>query len=84
MGNWFTFLSVLMARFIVVGLFSFFYVTPLYLLFYLIIFQNVELLSEISMKSYAIAYLIGFCLMYFNTMNEVKKDEKPVNKGFQK
>lgn len=81
MENWFTYLSVLIARFIVVGFFTILYVTPLYMLFYLIIFQNVELLNEISIKSYLISCLVGFCLMYFNTMNEVKKDKKPVNKG---
>jgi hypothetical protein len=81
MENRVTYLFVLMARFIVVGLFSFIYVTPLYVLFYLIIFQNVELLNEISVKYYAIAYCVGFCLMYFNTMDKVEKDKKPVNKG---
>jgi hypothetical protein len=82
MENLFTKFAVLTARFIVVGFFTFAYVTPLYLLFYLIIFQDTELLSEISVKCYSIAYLVGFVINYINTMNLLKKDEKPVDKGF--
>jgi hypothetical protein len=81
MENLFTYLMVLIARFMVIGFFTFAYVTPLFVLFYLIIFQNVELLNEISVKSFAISYCVGFSLMYFNTMKEVKKDQKAVNKG---
>jgi hypothetical protein len=84
MEKLFTYLLVLIARFIVVGLFSFAYITPLFVLFYLIIFQDVELLNEITLKYYSISYLVGFCLIYINTMKEVKKDEKTVNKGVQK
>lgn len=81
MENWFTKMAVLTARFVVVGFFTLAYVTPLYILFYLIIFQNLELSSEISIKCYAIAYLIGFVINYINVSNLLKKDEKAVNKG---
>jgi len=81
MENWFTKLAVLIARCIVVGFFTLAYVTPLYILFYLIIFQNLELSSEISIKCYSIAYLIGFVINYINIANGLKKDEKAVNKG---
>jgi len=70
-----------MARCIVVGFFSFFFITPLFLLFYLIIFQNPPLLNEITLKYYLISYLVGFSLVYKNAMKEVKKDKKEVNKG---
>ena len=81
MENWFTKLAVLIARCIVVGFFTLAYVTPLYILFYLIIFQNLELSSEISVKCYSIAYLIGFVINYINTTNLLEKDKKAVNKG---
>ena len=84
MEKLFTYLSVLMARFIVVGLFSFLYITPLFILFYLIIFQNLELLNEITLKNYLISYFVGFWLIYRNTMKEVRKDEKAVNKEMRK
>jgi hypothetical protein len=84
MEKLFTYLSVLMARFIVVGLFSFLYITPLFILFYLIIFQNLELLNEITLKNYLISYFVGFSLIYRNTMKEVRKDEKAVNKEMRK
>jgi hypothetical protein len=84
MGNLFTYLSVLIARFIVVGVFSFFFITPLFVLFYLIIFQDVELLNEITLKYYLISYLVGFWLVYRNAMKDDKKDRKAVNKGVQK
>jgi hypothetical protein len=81
MENWFTKLAVLTARIIVVGFFTLAYVTPLYILFYLIIFQNLELSSEISIKCYSIAYLIGFVINYINTTSLLEKGEKAVNKG---
>jgi len=82
MENLLTKSLILIARFIIVGFFTFAYVTPLYILFYLIIFQNKELLSEISVKSYLISYFTGFVINYINAMNLLKKDEKPINKGF--
>jgi hypothetical protein len=81
MENWFTKMAVLTARFVVVGMFTFFYVTPLYILFYLIIFQDTELWSEIGTRFYLISYLIGFVINYINIANGLKKDEKAVNKG---
>lgn len=81
MGNWVTFLSVLIARLIIIGFFTFIYVTPLFMLFYLIIFHDVELSHEIMVKFYEIAYLVGLVLMYVMMMKDDKKDQKPVNKG---
>jgi DMSO/TMAO reductase YedYZ heme-binding membrane subunit len=81
MENWFTKLAVLTARFVIVGIFTFFYITPLYILFYLIIFQDTELWSEIGTRFYLISYLIGFVINYINIANSLKKDEKAVNKG---
>jgi hypothetical protein len=84
MENWFTKMAVLTARFIIVGFYTLAYVTPLYILYYLIIFQNLELSSEISIKCYSIAYLIGFVINYVHTASLLEKDEKAVNKGFQR
>ena len=81
MENWFTKMAVLTARFVVVGIFTFFYVTPLYILFYLIIFQDTEMWSEIGTRFYVISYLIGFVINYINVATLLKKDEKPMDKG---
>jgi hypothetical protein len=81
MENTLTKIAVLIARIMVIGFFSLAYVTPLYVLLYLIIFQNAELLSEISLKCYSISYLIGFVISYVNVSNSLKKDEKAVDKG---
>jgi hypothetical protein len=81
MENLLTKLAIFIARIMVVGFFTLAYVTPLYILFYLIIFQNVELSSEISIKCYSISYLIGFVINYINAVNLLKKDEKAVDKG---
>ena len=51
MENLVTKMLVLIARIMVIGFFTFVYVTPLYMLFYLIIFQNLELSNE-----YKLAY----------------------------
>ena len=72
-------LAVFVARIIVIGTYTFVYVTPLYILFYLIIFKNVELLDEISLKYYSIAYLIGFVINYLNIKNSVEKEENQSN-----
>jgi hypothetical protein len=69
---------IFLARICVVGFFTFVYVTPLYMLLYLIIFQNIELLNEISVKSFAISYLVGFVIIYINVVSSTKKDEKQV------
>jgi hypothetical protein len=82
MENLITKTLVLISRIIVIGFFTLAYVTPLYILFYLIIFKNLELLNEISIKYYSISYLIGFTINYVVAVNSLKKDEKQVNKGF--
>ena len=81
MENFFTKMAILIARYIVIGFFTLAYVTPLYIFFYLIIFQNLELSSEISIKCYIISYLIGFVINYINVVSLDKKDENPSNKG---
>jgi len=78
MENLFTKIAVLTARFIVVGFFTLVYVTPLYLLFYLIIFNNTELSNEIYKKCYLMSYLIWFVINYINIANSLKKDKKAV------
>lgn len=73
MENLFTKSVIILARIMIVGFYTLAYVTPLYLLFYLIIFQNTELSSEISLKCYSISYLIGFVINYINAVNLLKK-----------
>ncbi len=67
-----TIFSVLLARVFVIGIFTFVYSFPLFLLLYLIIFRNTELLSEISLKFYLISFFIVFILFY----NYLTKAEK--------
>jgi hypothetical protein len=78
-----TYLFILIARFLVIGVFSFFYVTILYLLFYLIIFRDLPLLDEITTKNYLISYGVGFCLVYKYVIFDGRKDEKQQDKGIQ-
>ena len=81
MENFVTKMSVLMVRLIIIGAFTLIYVTPFYLIFYLLIFQNTELLSEISVKSYLISFFIGFLINYKNIVGSIEKDKKDENKG---
>lgn len=76
MESLFTKASVLLARLVVVGFFTFVYVTPLYVFCYLIIFQATDLLNEISLKCYIISYFIGYIINYINLNYSSKKDEK--------
>ena len=78
MENLVTKIAVFTSSMFVIAFFTLVYVTPLYILFYLIIFQNLELSSEISVKCYSIAYCIGFVINYVNVVNPLKKEEKPI------
>lgn len=69
MGNLFIKIQELIVQFIVIGFFTFACVTPLFLFFYLIIFQTSELSTEISVKTYATSYSIGFVINFFNRKN---------------
>lgn len=60
----FTIFSVLLARILVIGVVTFIYSFALFLLFYLIIFRNTQLLSEINLKFYLISFFIAFVLLY--------------------
>lgn len=75
----FTKITILTARFIVVGLFTLAFVTPIHLLLYMILFQDTKLLSEISIKCYSIVYLSVFIINYINVVGVGKKDKKPLN-----
>jgi hypothetical protein len=75
-------LAVFIARIIVIGSFTFFFVTFFYCLFYLLLFRNTDIWSEISLKCYSIAYLNVFLLIYIYTMNSHKKNENQKEKGF--
>ncbi len=81
MESLFTKASVLLARLVVVGFFTFVYVTPLYIFAYLIIFQATDLLNEISLKCYIISYSIGYVINYINLNYSSKNDKKYENKG---
>jgi amino acid transporter len=76
MTDLFTKIAVITARLFVIGAFTFAFATPLYVLLYLIIFQSIELLSEISMKCFLICYCTAFLFNYAHTQNALKKDQK--------
>jgi hypothetical protein len=59
---------VILIKISIIGFFTFIYVTPLFLLFYVIIFQNFKLLNEITLKYYSIAYVIGYLLLFLSTL----------------
>jgi hypothetical protein len=59
---------VILIKISIIGFFTFIYVTPLFLLFYVIIFQNFNLLNEITLKYYSIAYGIGYLLLFLSTL----------------
>lgn len=74
MENLFHNLKLLFTKFTVVAIFTFAFVTLLFALFYLIIFQNLELSMEISIKCYAIAYLMSFVINFMNMKNFIEND----------
>jgi hypothetical protein len=77
MNDKLTKIALIITRLFVIGFFTFAYGLPLYVLFYLIIFQGAELLSEISIKCFSICYFMAFVMNYVNMTNGIKKDEIP-------
>lgn len=82
MKDLFTKMVILTSRFIIVGFLTFVYVAPLFSLFYLIIFQDKKLSSEIINKFFSITYLIGFIINYIYLVYVDEKKEKTIKKGF--
>jgi len=65
-------LAVLFAKAIVLFGVTLVYVTPLFLVFYSIIFYPSGLISEHSIKCYILCYLIG-CALFLDRMLSFKK-----------
>ena len=77
----FTKILLLLIKISVIAFFTMLYVTPLFILFYIIIFQNLDLLNQITLKCYSISFLIGYTLIFVSTTNWVKNDLNEQNKG---
>jgi hypothetical protein len=58
----------IMLKIFIIGFFTFLYVTPLFLVFYVIMFQDFKLLNEITLKYYSIVYGIGYLLLFLSTL----------------
>jgi hypothetical protein len=72
-------LILFLVKLSVIGFFTIIYVTPLFILFYVIIFQNFDLLNLITLKYYSISFGIGFLLLFISTWEWAKNsinDEK--------
>lgn len=70
-------IMILIARIIVIGGFTLLYSVLPYIFFYVIIFCNFELLSEISIKCYAIVYFVLFLFIFKFIGKDAIKQEKP-------
>lgn len=77
----FTKILLLLIKISVIAFFTMLYVTPLFVLFYIIIFQNLDLLNQITLKCYSISFLIGYTLIFVSTTNWVKNDLNEQNRG---
>ena len=77
----FTKILLFLIKLSVIAFFTMLYVTPLFLFFYIIIFQNLDLLNQITLKCYSISFLIGYTLIFVSTTNWVKNDLNEQNKG---
>jgi hypothetical protein len=77
----FTKILLLLIKISVIAFFTMLYVTPLFVLFYIIIFQNLDLLNQITLKFYSISFFIGYALIFVSTTNWVKNDLNEQNKG---
>lgn len=78
MSDLVSYVLILMARIIVISGFTLYYSLVPYILFYVMIFWNFELLSEISIKCYSIVYFVLFLFIYKFIGLDAVKDEKSV------
>jgi hypothetical protein len=76
MDNLFTKTAVLLSRLIIIAFYTAVTTSPCFVLLYLIIFQDLELLTELNIKYYSIAYFTGFLLNYNFIVRGDKKQEK--------
>ena len=79
MENLFTKTAVLLSRLIIIAFYTAVTTAPFFVLFYLIIFNNLELFSEINLKYYSIAYFMGFLTNYNYIVRGAEKEEKIIN-----
>ena len=69
-------IPILMVRIILIGIYTSIYVIPLHILLYVLIFTDVNLVSEISFKCLLVTYFTSFIILYRKI---VTNDEKQVN-----
>jgi hypothetical protein len=69
------------AQISIVGFFTLMYATPLYILFYLIIFRDLDIISTINLKYYLITYFTMFLSYYKWILDSFKKDKKIENQN---
>jgi hypothetical protein len=75
MENLFTKLMVLITRLLIVGFYTSLVVSILFIFLNFLFFQNFDLLNEITIKYFGIAYLIGFVINYTYLVTDDEDDE---------
>ena len=69
-------IPILIARIIVIGIYTALYVVPLHILLYMLIFADENVITEVSFKCFLVAYFTSFIILYRKV---VKDDKKQVN-----
>jgi hypothetical protein len=71
----YTRIIVFLAKLFVIAFFTIAYITPIIMLFNLIIHKNLDLLNPITRKFYLTWYLSGFFLLYLYSLDWNKNTE---------
>jgi hypothetical protein len=69
------------AQLSVVAFFTFIYSTPLFILFKLIIFRDLQISDTVTFKYYVVTYFTMFISYYKWILDSFKKDKKNENKN---
>ena len=69
-------IPIIIVRVILIGIYTTLYVVPLHILLYMLIFTDINLVSEISFNCFLVAYFTSFIILYRKI---VKSDEKQGN-----
>jgi hypothetical protein len=65
-------IPILIARIVIIGIYTSIYVIPLHILLYMLIFADTNLVSEISFKCLLVAYFTSFVILYRKTVKSDK------------
>ncbi len=74
---------IIIARIILIGIYTALYVVPLHILLYMLIFADENVITEVSFKCFLVAYFTSFIILYRKVVKDDKEQVNEQNQAFQ-